>query len=94
MYATGSYSLSDIAEKMREEGLVYRKNNRKVSKSTIHKMLSNPVYYGDFRWKGQLYEGIHEPIVTKDLWDQAQGVLNSRQNKKSGYKKHKPAYFM
>jgi site-specific DNA recombinase len=67
-------------------------NNRKVSKSTIHKMLSNPVYYGDFLWKGQLCEGTHEPIVTKDLWDQAQDVLNSRQNKKSGYKKHKWAF--
>ena len=92
MYATGSYSLSDIVEKIREEGLVYRKDNKKVGKSTIHKMLSNPVYYGGFLWKGQLYEGIHEPIVTKDLWDKAQDVLNGRQNKKTGYRKHKWAF--
>jgi len=77
---------------MREEGLVYRKDNKKVGKSTIHKMLSNPVYYGGFLWKGQLYEGSHEPIVTKELWEQAQDVLTGRQSKKSGYRKHKWAF--
>ena len=92
MYATGEYSLSDITEKMRAEGLVYRKGGRKVSKSTIHKMLTNPIYYGDFLWKGQLFEGSHEPIVTRDLWNQVQAVLDSRQNKKSGYRKHKWAF--
>ena len=41
-------------------------------------MLSNPFYYGHFRYVGEVYEGNHEPLITKQLADQAQAVLKKR----------------
>jgi hypothetical protein len=38
-------------------------------------MLKNPVYYGLIRYKGELYEGKHEPIITKALFDKCQEVM-------------------
>ena len=41
-------------------------------------VLKNPFYYGVFKYKGELHEGKHEPIITKKLFDQAQEMLKKR----------------
>ena len=38
-------------------------------------MLSNPIHYGHFRYAGEVYEGKHEAIISKELFDGAQAVL-------------------
>jgi hypothetical protein len=47
----------------------------KVVKSQIHKLLCEPFYYGKFMWKGNLYPGKHEPIITKELFDQVRAKM-------------------
>ena len=41
-------------------------------------MLQNPFYYGVFRLNGEMHEGSHEPLITKDLYDKAQEVMRGR----------------
>ena len=77
LYATGNYSLTSLKEKMTEEGLRTR-SGKKVHKSQIEKTLKNPIYYGYFRWKGQLYKGTHPHIIEKPLFDRVQQILNGR----------------
>jgi site-specific DNA recombinase len=36
------------------------------AKSTIHQMLANPIYAGKIQENGQLYDGMHEPIIAPD----------------------------
>ena len=81
-YVSGHHSLSEIAQKAYEQGFVTRRYGVKVSPNTIHAMLKNPFYKGDFKWRGKLYQGTHEPLVSHDLWDQAQAVLADRSNSK------------
>lgn len=69
LYATGNYSTPALGEKMYKLGFRSR-NGFQVVKSKIHKLLSDPFYYGKFRWKGEIYQGKHEPIITKDIFDQ------------------------
>jgi len=45
---------------------------------TCHFILKNPFYCGVFKYKGELYQGKHEPIITKKLFDQAQEMLKKR----------------
>jgi site-specific DNA recombinase len=33
---------------------------------------------GDFDWKGTRYHGVHVPLITRDLWDRVQQVLDHR----------------
>jgi hypothetical protein len=40
-------------------------------------MLRNPVYAGVVRWKGVEREGIHQPLVSRELFDKVQGVLDA-----------------
>ena len=65
-------------EEAKLEGLDYRKTGNKVGKSTVHKILTSPIYYGNFDWAGKRYRGIHGPIITRELFDRVQEVLAER----------------
>lgn len=41
-------------------------------------ILSNPFYYGHFRYLGEIHDGVHEPIISKKLFEAVQLVLNKR----------------
>jgi len=47
----------------------------------IHKMITNPLYAGFIRWGGETAMGIHQPIITQELFDTAQKTLRERNHK-------------
>ena len=76
-YATGKVILNDLAANLEKDGVLSR-GNRNIHISRISFILQNPFYYGHFRYCGEIHEGKHEPIITKDLWDRANAVLIGR----------------
>ena len=75
--ATDSMSLPKLRDLAASWGLRSPKGNPlALSKMTF--LLSNPFYIGLFRFKGELYEGKHEPIIPRDLFDRVQAVLKRR----------------
>ncbi len=82
LYATGLYSLKGLIEKLYNEGMVIPANFpqssklKVITKSTVQRILSNHLYYGNFYWKGMVYNGLHTPLITKELWDRVQRVMN------------------
>jgi site-specific DNA recombinase len=91
-YATGTLSLKEAAQKARAAGLVYRKSGSSVPVSTVHATLRNRLYMGEFEWNGCVYQGKHQPLVTRDLWERVQGVLDGRRAKKHRRVKHHFAF--
>ena len=85
--ATGRYSIKELASVARAEHLTGR-GDRPVPTSTVHKILHNRVYSGEFEWKGEVYQGSHEPLVSFDLWQQAQKALNVRLAKRAKKTSH------
>lgn len=77
-YSTGTLSLRDISEKARAAGLVSRFKRGPVSLSNLHTILSNPIYTGEIRWKGNRYVGRHQPLITHELFDRVQTMLEKR----------------
>jgi len=86
MYASGSHSCKDIAKQMYDEGLRTKKGTRTYP-SVIHIILTNPFYIGLIRYNGQIYQGKHQPIVERDLFDKVQKMLNDHPQDKGN--KHK-----
>ena len=41
-------------------------------------MLQNPFYYGCFQYKGELYEGVHKPIISQQLFENVQRIMQDR----------------
>ena len=77
-YATGTLSLREAAEQARSAGLVYRRTGKPVPTSTVHAILRNRIYTGDFEWKGRYCRGKFQPLITRELWQRVQGVLDAR----------------
>lgn len=56
----------------------------KCGKSNIEDILNNPVYIGDFIFKGKrYYNANHEPIVSRELYSMCQDIIKSRTSGKS-----------
>lgn len=45
------------------------KNDNLLALSKVYSTLKNSFYYGEFQYGDDWYKGIHEPLVTKLLWD-------------------------
>ena len=56
----------------------------------IHHILSNPIYAGRIRHKGQVYEGQHPGIIDPSIWDQVQQMLTDGAQKARGTKRKAP----
>jgi site-specific DNA recombinase len=91
-YATGALSLREAAKNVRAAGLVHRKSGAPVPVSTVHAILRNRLYAGAFEWRGRLYSGTHEPLVSRELWERVQEVLDGRHTKKHRRVKHNFAF--
>jgi site-specific DNA recombinase len=76
-YSNGSVSLLELTRIAREKGLRSRKGKPVVA-FLVDNMLKNPVYVGDFIWKGVYYKGKHEAIVARPLFDAVQRIRESR----------------
>lgn len=73
-YATGNYTLRRLQETFNALGLA-TKTGRSLAISNYQKMLKNPIYTGLMKYNGEMYEGKHEPIITKKLFDTCQEVM-------------------
>lgn len=83
-YATGTYSLKDLTKQIRKEGLVYRKSKAPVAVSAVHSILRTRLYTGTFEWRGKLYKGTHQPLISPELWHSVQDILDGRRTKRGG----------
>jgi site-specific DNA recombinase len=91
-YSTGNYSIKSIAAKLNDMGFRYSKSTPKFPKSSVARWLSNPIYYGSFIFHKKLIPGIHKPIISKELFDRVQNVLDEKRNGAKTTRKHKWRY--
>ncbi len=91
LYATGKYSLKELRKIINNFDLRGTKG-KLLSVSNFQYLLQNPFYYGLIRYNGEYFEGKHEPIISKKLFDQVQEVM--KQKSKLKQKDDKMKYFL
>ncbi len=77
-FASGEYSLRTLAQKAYGEGFRFRKSRNKIPLTTLQKILRKRIYTGDFNYGGAIYQGSHEPLVTREVWNRVQEILDGR----------------
>ena len=77
IYALGNSRLEDISRYLFENGVKSFYGNP-IHKDQTKFILTNPFYYGHFRYGGEIYEGKHTPLIDKQLFDKVQEVLVRR----------------
>ena len=94
LYATGNYTQDDIRDFFFDRGMVnQREPHKPMTMITISKLLTNPFYTGAIRYKGVIYPGNHEPLVSKQLFEKVQATLQIR-NQGSAVRKRKNPHYL
>lgn len=58
-----------------------------MSPGTVYAILRNPVYVGQIRGHDTTYQGVHEPLISEEVWKAAQ-ALSEERKKRSPHAKH------
>ena len=97
LYAEGNSTIDDMGAFFAENGLVTKKlkdkrykGGQRLATDLIRSLLRNPFYYGHFRYAGELYEGKHPPIISKQLFDKVQAVIEQRTHHMPAVRDSKP----
>jgi site-specific DNA recombinase len=78
-------SLMAVAEELNRRGWLTKRHDTKTgkvwggkpwTKTYVHNHVTNPVYIGQVRHKGETYAGQHDGIITKKVWKQVQALLS------------------
>lgn len=97
-YATGAWSINQLACWANQQGLTTKPTRRRrttqqildgeengnptvchpITRTTVEIILKNPFYAGWLRVGNELVEGIHQPLVTRRLFDRVQRMLRTR----------------
>jgi DNA invertase Pin-like site-specific DNA recombinase len=84
-------SVSNLKRDLDKDGYVTKIHTTKkqsqiggkpFSRGHLYKLLSNPVYIGKTKHKGEVYDGQHDPIVTLELWNKVQACLKDNAPKR------------
>ena len=66
-YVKGNMRLEDVSNFLAKSGVTTRTGKR-ISKTKASFILSNPFYIRLFKYGGEIHEGKHEPIISKQLF--------------------------
>ena len=83
-YATGQWTLASLASELVQRGLTTVPSPKRPAKpvrfTQLHMILTNRYYLGEVSWRGAIYEGKHEPLVSGQAFEAVQAVLESHRN--------------
>ena len=90
LYATGNYNLRELVEWC--ERVNFKSNlGNKISIGKVHALLQNVFYIGLMKYKGEIHEATHEPLISKKLFDKVQKIMREK-GKPQKVKKHNFAF--
>ncbi len=90
LYATGNHTFNSLSRWCKENNL--RGNlGKHISISNIPIILRNIFYVGLMKYKGEIFEGKHEPLISKKLFDKVQEMLKEK-GRPQKIKKHNFAF--
>jgi len=77
---TGSYTIAELERMLRQEWGFRtpkrkRTGGRPLSLGSLYRIFHDPFYAGHIRWKGQIYPGKHEPMITWKEFERLQSML-------------------
>lgn len=87
LYATGEYTVRSLQMEMAARGL-HNRYGSPVSRARIAELLHNMLYIGIVVHDGVEYQGAHEPLVPRKLFDRVQQVFGAHDRGKVRQTKH------
>jgi site-specific DNA recombinase len=96
LFATGEHTITTLTDLLKDMGLrtrpTHKRPSKPLSRSMVHRMLSDDYYTGIVTLNGVKREGRHEAIIDPEVFEQVQQVL--RAHKASGDRSHKHRHYL
>ena len=77
VYSSGNYTLKEMSEWCKKADLKSNLDND-ISPGQVQSTLQNIFYIGLMKYKGEVFEGKHKPLISKKLFDKVREVLKQR----------------
>lgn len=78
MLLSGNYTVAQIHQEVTEKWGYTTPDGNKLSRSRLYEMFKSVFYTGFFSYKGEVMQGNHEPMITKEEYDRAQDIISGR----------------
>jgi site-specific DNA recombinase len=78
LYAYEPLTLDALRDRLHTDGITYRSDSVRFTRSKLHAMLTDRSYIGEIPFKGQWYPGKQEHLVDRDTWDRVQVLLGDK----------------
>ena len=83
-FASGNWTVAQMHRELDKRGLTTRPTPKRpakpLSKSGIHRLLTNPYYKGTIVFRGATYKGCHEPLIPPEVFYRVQKVLEGHKS--------------
>lgn len=88
LFNSGHYRQTDLANMLQSEGL------KQATKTQVNKILRNCLYAGLIKnkWLDSYVDGLHEPIISKDVFFSVQRILDGKKPNKMKRLRHNPDF--
>ncbi len=83
LYATGRYTFQLLADRLADEGHIFRPSQPRFHRTALSYILNNRFYIGELRRAGSVFEGRYQRLIDRDTFDACQRILNGK-NRRTG----------
>jgi site-specific DNA recombinase len=95
-YATGEFSDTTIADLLNRKGYLPsgRARSGRWTREGVRYLLTNRFYLGEVQHGDQYYPGQHEPLISREMWEQVQAIRARRGEGKGGGRRADRLYLL
>ena len=83
LYSLGNLTFEGLADRLVEEGHIYRETMPRFHRTALSYILNNRFYIGELHRNGRVFQGKYRRIVERDTFDACQDILNGK-NRRTG----------
>ncbi|MGN6188223.1 MAG: recombinase family protein [Conexibacter sp.] len=91
-YASGNYTLDTLLDALTAKGLTTRPGPKMpakpITRAYLSMMLQNPYYVGTVVYRGVAYQGRHEPLIPRRLFERVEAVFAAHRSAGEKDRKH------
>lgn len=96
-------SLSETAKYLNDKGYRLKswttssgtnKGGSAFQKTNLDRILKNVTYIGKIKFNGQIYDGLHKGIISQEIFDDVQDMLNANNISKTKYRQNDNSFYL
>lgn len=78
MLLSGNYTVSQIHEEITIKWGYTTPDGKKLARSALYELFRNPFYTGVFLFDGEIRQGKHESMITREEFEKAQAIISRK----------------